>query len=261
MSGPRSGRVALLLGVVLLVALWLASLRPIEPPSRQPTESTAARASRASQRAPSRAIHPTASIDPPAVDPGPAAAALGEAPRTARLRVRVVDTDGEAVPDARIQSADCAIAGVADESGRAVLDAPAGTCHMRAARRDGVLFTRSAWSAYQVPANGSIDVLLEVDARPAGGVGVMVAAVGGGMQITGVHPNTPAADAGLAPGPVIVEVDGEPVGELTVEAFLNRITGPAGTEVDVTLRHGDDTGAPTETVLLVRAAYQVAAAP
>jgi hypothetical protein len=171
------------------------------------------------------------------------------------VRVQVVDSEGVVVPEARVQSADCGISGVADERGRVVLDAPAGTCNFRAARRDGVLFTRSAWTPYRVPPEGRIDVVLTVDARPAGELGVTVTAADGGMRITGVHPGTPAARAGLASGEVIVEIDGDSVAELSLEAFLTRITGPAGTEVEVTLRAGADTGAPTQRLLLERAAY------
>ena len=253
MSPPRARRAGLVVGLVLLLVAWLASVGPDAPP---PVERAAAQATapQPSGGRPRPGVHPVAPAPDPSFEPA-TAAAFGEAARTARVRVQVVDSGGAVVARARVQSADCGIAGVTDESGRVVLDAPPGTCNFRAARRDGVLFTRSAWTPYRVPVQGSIDLLLTVDARPAGGLGVTVVAVDGGMEITGVHPGTPAAEAGIEPGEIIVEIDGDSVAELSVEAFLSRVTGPAGTAVEVTLRAGADTGTPPQALTLERAAY------
>ncbi len=59
--------------------------------------------------------------------------------------------------------------------------------------------------------------------------------------ISAVIPGTPAEKAGIRPGDRILEIDGEPVEDLTLKEVVERIRGEEGTEVKFTLvREGED---------------------
>lgn len=60
-----------------------------------------------------------------------------------------------------------------------------------------------------------------------------------GLAVIDVEAGTPAADAGLLPGDVLVEFGGEPVDDLNEFLILLRRSTP-GDEVDVVVRRGDD---------------------
>jgi carboxyl-terminal processing protease len=57
-------------------------------------------------------------------------------------------------------------------------------------------------------------------------------------------PNSPARAAGLRPGDVIEQVDGQDVKILSMQQIGERIRGPAGTEVHLRVQHGE----PSQTV-------------
>jgi S1-C subfamily serine protease len=71
------------------------------------------------------------------------------------------------------------------------------------------------------------------------GIGVSVAATDEGVVIARVMPEGGAADAGLSPGDTIVEVDGVAVADLGFNGSLQRIRGPEGTTVQLTVRRND----------------------
>jgi carboxyl-terminal processing protease len=83
------------------------------------------------------------------------------------------------------------------------------------------------------------------------GIGVEVQMRDGRLVIVAPIDNTPAAEAGLQPGDVIVAVDGEDVTGMALEDIVQRIMGPAGTEV--TLRILDPDTGQTREVTLTRA--------
>jgi C-terminal processing protease CtpA/Prc len=86
------------------------------------------------------------------------------------------------------------------------------------------------------------------------GIGVAIAARDDGLVVQGVVPGGGAADAGLAPGDVILAIDGAPAVELGFEGALQRIRGPEGTIVTLTVRRGE--AAPREIAVyrkLIRA--------
>ncbi|MBS1879195.1 MAG: S41 family peptidase [Actinobacteria bacterium] len=65
------------------------------------------------------------------------------------------------------------------------------------------------------------------------GIGLSVSSVKQGLRVETVFPHSPAAEAGIAEGEVIVSVDGKSIaGESSTEA-TKRIKGPEGTEVTV----------------------------
>ena len=73
------------------------------------------------------------------------------------------------------------------------------------------------------------------------GIGVGLAARDDGLVVTHVVPGGGAADAGLAPGDVILAVNGQPVTELGFGGSVDVIRGPEGTFVVLQVRRGDAT--------------------
>lgn len=65
------------------------------------------------------------------------------------------------------------------------------------------------------------------------GVGMSIDNRGGGTTVVAPFPRTPAYRAGLRPGDVIVEVDGENVEELNVSEVAGRLKGTPGTDVRI----------------------------
>ncbi|MBN2583438.1 MAG: SgcJ/EcaC family oxidoreductase [Planctomycetes bacterium] len=67
------------------------------------------------------------------------------------------------------------------------------------------------------------------------GIGVVLQQDGERHVIGEVLPDSPAGRAGLKSGQVIVAVDGKPVAGLSAKELVQRITGPSGTDVTLTL--------------------------
>lgn len=82
--------------------------------------------------------------------------------------------------------------------------------------------------------------------RRAVGVGIQVAPEEGGIRILGVFPGSPAAEAGLVPGDLIVEADGKKVDNPT------QISGAEGTQVVLSIKREDGS---IKTFTLTRRAF------
>jgi carboxyl-terminal processing protease len=87
------------------------------------------------------------------------------------------------------------------------------------------------------------------------GVGAEVRMKGGHVVIVAPLDGSPAQKAGLQPGEIILDVDGQDVTGLSLLQVVKRIVGPAGTKVTLTILN-PDTGA-TRDVPLVRAVITV----
>jgi len=68
------------------------------------------------------------------------------------------------------------------------------------------------------------------------GIGTAVALKGGRLTVTQVFPGSPAAQAKIIPGEVIVTVDSVPTAGKPVSASVARIAGPAGSTVHLQLQ-------------------------
>jgi carboxyl-terminal processing protease len=71
------------------------------------------------------------------------------------------------------------------------------------------------------------------------GVGLAVQEDRAGLRVTRVYDGSPADDAGLRVGDVIVAADGRPLAGMPQESAVERVKGPAGTEVRLRIRRGD----------------------
>ncbi len=68
------------------------------------------------------------------------------------------------------------------------------------------------------------------------GIGIRLSKKEGLIKVVGVLPNTPAYNSGLEAGDVIQAVDGIETANMSSHCAVKRITGPAGTEVTLTIR-------------------------
>ncbi len=88
------------------------------------------------------------------------------------------------------------------------------------------------------------------------GVGMEITIRKGWVTVVTPLPGTPAEAAGIRPGDVILEVDGESTEGWTLEQASMRIRGPEGTPVTLKVRHPDGK---VETLTIVRARIKVEA--
>ncbi len=79
------------------------------------------------------------------------------------------------------------------------------------------------------------------------GIGARIDDQDGTISIHSVFPGSPAQSGGLKPGDQIIAVDGTPIEGETVEQVALRIRGPAGTDVVLTIKRGEDE--PTDVTL------------
>jgi membrane-associated protease RseP (regulator of RpoE activity) len=68
------------------------------------------------------------------------------------------------------------------------------------------------------------------------GIGAVLAVEGDGLRIDKVIPGGGAEAAALVPGDVLIAVDGEPVASLGFDGAVQRIRGPVGSTVRLTVR-------------------------
>lgn len=123
-------------------------------------------------------------------------------------------------------------------------------CLVHAARADGAIYARSDMVEID-PADGDVrDLVLTMPEVDVGGIGVPVAPHPDGMRIGPPTPGTPAAEAGLEAGDVIVAVDGTAVAGWDLYEIIGIVTGEVGSEVELTVRTA---AGELETVQLQRA--------
>lgn len=72
------------------------------------------------------------------------------------------------------------------------------------------------------------------------GIGVWVDQPDGRLTIISPMRGSPAEEAGLQPGDVVIEVDGVSVEDMTMEDAVGRVRGPEGTSVNLTIERDDE---------------------
>lgn len=127
----------------------------------------------------------------------------------------------------------------ADRDGGFFLMVDPEPCTLRAMRRDGV-FTMRSRPVPVDPTDGR-EILLEMGLPdfPAAGVGVSLAEDPQGFRVRQVFDDSPAQDAGLRSGDLIVAADGVDAVDFDTWSFIDFVLGPPDTEVTYTvLRDG-----------------------
>lgn len=71
------------------------------------------------------------------------------------------------------------------------------------------------------------------------GIGAEVEMKNGNIVVVTPFDNSPAQKAGMRPGDIILKVNGKDISGMPIDAVVNQILGPAGTEVTVTVQHPD----------------------
>lgn len=103
--------------------------------------------------------------------------------------------------------------------------------------------------------------LREFEAATSGrfsGVGLTVTEAPRGLRVASVMPGTPAKQAGIEQGDLVVAVDGESIAGLPSDVSTARIKGPRGTEVELRLLPA--AGGPAREVTVERADLRIPAA-
>ena len=87
---------------------------------------------------------------------------------------------------------------------------------------------------------------------PTAGIGVqlMMDPASGKVMVLNAVKEGPAANGGVLPGDVIVEVDGVDMQSATAEVVAAKCRGDVGSDLNLSIRHGDD-GSPSKTVTQV----------
>jgi carboxyl-terminal processing protease len=103
---------------------------------------------------------------------------------------------------------------------------------------DGMLGGLDPHSAYMDPDEWH-EMQLDTQGH-FGGLGMTVTAADGVLKVIAPLDGTPAAQAGIKAGDLITSVDGKTVEGLTLEEAVDKLRGPPGTDVRLTIeRHGD----------------------
>ena len=252
-------RLAMLGGLLLGLAL-LYAIRPVTP-ERTPVRTVEARPVEA---APAPQLRPAprppqAPALAPSAEPQEEDEALVEPIDTgemdwdlARIEVRYEDADGYVVDDAWGGLTGCSVESFERLEDGFVATVVAGDlCEAMAYRRDGLLSVRSDYLEFEA-VDGLVATLV-FPAERTGGIGVQFQPAEGGMLVVGVMPGTPASLAGLAPGDLIVAVEGLDVSGLDAQDFVDEMTGPEGSDVEFEVEFEADTGLTRSSVVLTRA--------
>jgi carboxyl-terminal processing protease len=80
------------------------------------------------------------------------------------------------------------------------------------------------------------------------GIGLTVSQVKQGLRVDTVFPHSPAKEAGIEPGDLIVSVEGESIAGQSSEVTTEKIKGPEGSEVTIGVR-GSTGGKPRELTI------------
>lgn len=114
-----------------------------------------------------------------------------------------------------------------------------GSCAVQAFRKDGVF---TIWSPdVTVQPIGGEDVVADLELPPytTAGLGAEVRNVDDGILILRTLEGSAAQLAGLRKGDLVLEIDGVPTVELSLQEFVGRALGPSGTDVELVVAEGD----------------------
>ena len=103
------------------------------------------------------------------------------------------------------------------------------------------------YSRYEPPQQAAQDELMIMG---LGGTGITLAAQGGHVIVAAVAPDSPAENAGIAPGSIVSAVNGQAAWPAQLAALNGAMNGIAGTSISLAVQDPDDTTAPLAPVVL-----------
>lgn len=168
----------------------------------------------------------------------------------ASVQGTVRNAEGE--PEGRVWVEGCGGHALTDADGAYYLEALPGPCTLRAFRQDG-LFT-ALGEPVELTLAPDQDAIqdLSVPDWPQAGIGAVVEATEGGVRVRELVEGGSAAEQGLAPGDLVVAVDGEPTDGMELADFVERVVAREGTPVTLVLERDGQ----RREVELVRKAIQ-----
>ena len=99
-----------------------------------------------------------------------------------------------------------------------------------------------------------VPVRVDLPGETYEGIGAGFLPWDGALEVVSPYPDSPAEEAGIRPGDIVLAVDGESTEGWTIEEAIERIRGPSGTQVVLTVRHTDlGPGPEVEDITIVRA--------
>lgn len=133
-----------------------------------------------------------------------------------------------------------------DSSGAFYMEVTPERCELSAMRSDGAFTVRSAPVPVDPRAGADITLDLSLPAFRAAGVGTQIQGEDGGIRLLKVYPGTPAEQAGLVSGDLVVALNGDDVSGLSANDFVDQALGPEGSQVTYTVLRD---GAPVDVVM------------
>jgi carboxyl-terminal processing protease len=112
---------------------------------------------------------------------------------------------------------------------------------------NGMLTSLDPHSAYLPPDN--FQDMREQTKGEFGGLGIEVTMENGFVKVVSPIDDTPAANAGVKSGDFITHIDGEPVLGLTLSDAVDKMRGPLGSEIVITISR-EDTDAPFDITIV-----------
>ena len=134
-------------------------------------------------------------------------------------------------------------------------DVVAGDCTVSARRFQGPFIIDADPVPLTLAGGDEEHVEIELPTDVWGGIGVTVGHGPEGPFVRSLVAGTDAGDR-IPLGAILVAVDGQPVGDLRLDQIVGALTGPEGTQVEVTYREPGADGADDQTVVLGRRAYK-----
>lgn len=141
----------------------------------------------------------------------------------------------------------CETGGRADPDGRFSLRIAADRpCQLEAYRMDGSLRALSEPVAIDPTRGETIELTLVLPEQEMAGLGMSFRSLPEGIVVVRVFEDTPAYEAGLRAGTLILEVDGQPTAGMSDNDFIAFATGPADTEVRLLIEDPEGARAPVQ---------------
>jgi hypothetical protein len=146
----------------------------------------------------------------------------------------------DGLPEGQVWVTGCGSTAFTDEEGAFFLPARPGPCAVQGVRQDGYWRSRTDRVELTVPRGHDAAVDLVLPDRPRGGVGVSIRATPHGVVMPQVHEGGSAWEAGLRPGSLVIAIEGdEGYDPWDLDRFIDTVTGPTGTDVELTVQDPD----------------------